>query len=350
MRTIWIGASSLANKLLKKWLKVSEKYLPHVILDNDINKAGTLLNGIPVDLVSNIRHYLIEDCEIIITSSYVSEIKAQLEKMNITNAIDYIEKERDVNIPILSRNKQLYSRKKSNRCFVIGNAPSLNLIDLNKILKEDKIMVNSFYKKAGLLDLKPNFWVLADPIFWLNEEEFFEPIINVLDNSLVDTRLFIRDEAMSSLERDIYNKENVYFYNMNDSNDTLDNDIDLTRSVPHFAQNVISPALMLAIYLKYDEIILIGCDHTWWGYSKEEIEQGVIQPHIYTKSESDIAHNMKTFQNYGYEGIQETIIRQKYEYMELDRVAKKNNIKIINATKGGYLEIFERMDYEDLFK
>lgn len=350
MKTIWIGASSLATKLLNKWLKVSNKYLPDVILDNDINKAGTLLKGIPVDLVSNIQHYLVEDCEIIITSSYVSEIKAQLEGMNITNAIDYKEKDREVSVPILSKNNQLYSRKNSNRCFVIGNAPSLNSLDLNKILKEDKIMVNSFYKKAELLDLKPNFWVLADPIFWLNEEELLYPILNVLDNSLVDTQLFIKDEALLLLERDIYHKDNVYFYNMNDSSDTINDDIDLTRAVPQFAQNVISPALMLAIYLKYEEIILIGCDHTWWGYSKEEIEQGIIHPHIYSKSERDKVHHVDFFQSHGYEGVQETIERQKYEYMELDRVARRKGIKIINATNGGYLETFERVAYEDLFK
>ncbi|WP_391120344.1 hypothetical protein [Psychrobacillus sp. L3] len=353
MNHIWIGASSLAVKLLNKWRKVHKDYSPFIILDNDPSKVGKLINGVAIDSVSNIQKYLIQEHEIIITTSFVDEVKKQLSELNITSKIiDYKAKDLEVSSNILKKNEHLLNSSKSKRCFVIGNAPSLGELDLDKIINDDKIMVNNFYKNPSLINLNPTYWMLADPLFWKKDQLFLDPILDILNGKLSNTKLFISDEALGTVKRDIIDEENIYYYHMDNCNSDISSvsEIDFTNIVPLFAQNVISTSLMLALFLKYEEIVLIGCDHTWWNYSKEEIENGVIPPHYYTKNDLDKKTSKNIFKDYGYEGIRKTIERQKQEYYQLKLIAQSKDIKILNATPGGYLEIFDRIIFEDLFR
>lgn len=353
MDYIFVGAGSLVGKLLKKWRRIDNKFLPVVILDNDPNKIGTKIEGILIDSVENIKSYFSNEVEIIITTSFVEEIRLQLSKLNITNNItDYLLKDKEFSSQLVARNIKLKNTKSSERCFVIGNGPSLDLLDLNLLKNEDKIMVNHFYKSEELLKLQPNYWMLADPLFWIEEEIFLKPIVNVLETDLINTKLLIKDESLEYLNMDITGNDNIHYYHMGMGNDYEDSvaKIDFTGKIPKFAQNVISTALMLSLDLGYKEIILLGCDHTWWNYSKEEIEGGVLPPHIYSQDRVGRKFGAETFKKLGFSGTRESIERQKYEYLELNKNAENNNMKIYNATPGGYLDIFERIEYNALFE
>ena len=41
---------------------------------------------------------------------------------------------------------ELYQREKGRRCFIIGNGPSLNITDLDKLIGEDCIGTNEIHK------------------------------------------------------------------------------------------------------------------------------------------------------------------------------------------------------------
>lgn len=335
---------------MNKWSKLSKDIYPTVLLDNDIGKVGTSLNDVPIDSVSNIRKYLEGSYEIIITTAYVSEITSQLHGMNIyENIIDYIEKDKEISKLYLEKNADLHDKKTSKRCFIIGTGPSLKDLDLQLLMNDDKIMVNHLYKNENLMELNPNFWVIADPAFWLQEKRFLDPIIDALRNKLTSTQFLIPDEALSHVTRDLISERNIYHYRLDKSANYESHTIDFTGVVPLFAQNVISAALMLAIYLKYEEIILIGCDHSWWAYSKEEIESGISIPHYYKENAKNVEYIANVIKDIGYQGLQETIRVQKKEYEALRRIAAQNGIHVCNATPGGYLESFPRKGYQELF-
>jgi hypothetical protein len=350
LRYIWIGASSLANKLMNKWSKFNKDIYPYVLLDNDNKKVGTYLKGVLIDAVINIQKYLDEPYEIIITTTFVNEIKSQLHEMGIyDNIIDYDVKDKAILRQYLEKNADLHCSKASNRCFIIGTGPSLRELDLRFVMNEDKIMVNHIDKDDELIILNPNFWVIADPVFWLHEQEFLDPVVDTLKSKLPSTQLLIPDDVLSYATRDLLQENNIHYYALDKTAKYEPVTIDFAAILPCFAQNVISVALMLAIYLKYEEIILIGCDHSWWGYSEVEIEQGVIPPHYYNENEEDIEFVVNSFKSLGYQRLQETIQIQKKEYAALRSIAEQNGLRVYNATPGGYLESFIRVRYKDLF-
>ena len=335
---------------MNKWNKLNKDICPDVLLDNDGKKVGTYLKGVPIDSVANIRKYLDKPHEIIITTAFVNEIKSQLHEMNIyENITDYIEKDKEISWQYLIKNKELHRKKTSSRCFIIGTGPSLSELDLRCVMNEDKIMVNHIDKDVELVKLNPNFWVVADPVFWLHEQEFLDPVLETLKCNLPSTQLLIPDNVLSYTSKDLLSETNIYFYTLNRTANYETVTIDFSEAVPRFAQNVISVALMLAIYLKYEEIVLIGCDHSWWGYSEAEIEQGIVVPHYYKENESDVEFVTNSFKSLGHQRLQETIEIQKKEYAALRSIAEENRLRVYNATPGGYLESFPRIRFQDLF-
>lgn len=357
---ICIGAGSLADNLIKKWVLLGVGK-PRIIFDSDINKEGKKIEGIDIVHTTKINQLIQQDEKVIITSSFVEEIKNGLIKLALTNEV-YDYKQFDLSVIqflFLNNNKPLVNSYKGKRCFIIGNGPSLRNQDLLYLKNEVKIMVNQFYRSKDLLDLKPQFWMLADPLYWEQIDEYLEPILQTVQNDLKETTLFLPQESLENLikhKKEVKNPTLKYYYmdkysDISKYSDSQSTEIDFTQTVPPFAQNVVSPSLMLALFLGFKEIYLIGCDHTWWGFNKFEVEQeGKILPYYYSKSKESIAFQRTYIRNFGYEKLQDTINRQIFEYEILNEYAKKQGAKIFNSTEGGYLETFERKDYDSIFE
>jgi len=64
---------------------------------------------------------------------------------------------------ILNRNSVFIDKYKGKRCFVIGNGPSLNKVDLSKLNGEIIIVMNFFYLNSVLEKWQPTFYCVADP-------------------------------------------------------------------------------------------------------------------------------------------------------------------------------------------
>ncbi|WP_156476407.1 hypothetical protein [Aeromonas enteropelogenes] len=336
MSVIWIGASSLAEKLFNKWIRIYGDTVPRVILDNDPQKRGRLFNGITIDLVTNINEYLQSDSKIIITSSYVAELQCQLSELGVKHSImDYSTYDSVIFSHVLNKNKQLKDKRKTDRCFIIGNGPSLKSINLSKLAQFDCIAVNHAYKSHEIVKLSPQFWILADPLFWLKSDLLLEPIINVLSTQLPDTRLLVNAEALHYFDRQKAEMENLYFYDMS-SGLATDEIIscDFSVKMQHCAQNVLCPAILLALYIGYEEICLVGFDHTWWAFTKDDILSGKVIPHVYQNTSVDDKISLDAYKELGFYGLRETIERQKLEYGYIRRLAEKRGQKIYNITSG----------------
>ena len=83
--------------------------------------------------------------------------------------------------------------------------------------------------------------------------------------------------------------------------------------------------IQLATYMGFDEIYLLGADCTYMGKQHHFIETGVVDP-----------------------GYKEASDRLFASYGEAKRYAEANGIKIYNATRGGCLELFERVDLDEI--
>ncbi|UHA57891.1 hypothetical protein KDJ21_013425 [Metabacillus litoralis] len=100
-------------------------------------------------------------------------------------------------------------------------------------------------------------------------------------------------------------------------------------------------AIQIAVYMGVKEIYLLGVDH---NFSKMLNDKGEI---IIDKTAKDyFTEEYNTDKDDLYIPNVEVSTRA---FKVAKKYADKNNIKIYNATRGGKLEVFERVDFDKLF-
>ena len=122
-------------------------------------------------------------------------------------------------------------------------------------------------------------------------------------------------------------------------------DIDLTSLAPN-PQSVSIMALEIALYMGFKTIYLIGTEHDCLVTKR--------YTHFYEYSESIVSQGNQ------YENAQgelggpfdlelESTYNLWRQYKKIKQIAERNGAKIYNATKGGILDIFERVEFDTLF-
>jgi hypothetical protein len=103
-------------------------------------------------------------------------------------------------------------------------------------------------------------------------------------------------------------------------------------------------ALAQAIYMECSPIYLLGFDHDYLA------NRGV-DHHFYTGGTLPglAATNVPLGERSTYDSELDALLHLWKNYRSLARIANKKGIKIYNATNGGYLDVFERVDFETLF-
>ena len=224
----------------------------------------------------------------------------------------------------LKKYKNIHNGK---RCFIIATGPSLTISDLQLLKKEYTFGMNSIVKNYDETDFRPTYYGIQDHIVYKAIEE---DILKWYSNS---ENVFIADRIKwhfkigkkwnifpLNMSYHAYKRwfKNEYFVKFSD---------DIFRRV-YSGFSITYSLIEIAIYMGFKEIYLIGADCNFnVNRQLHFVECGVVDLSIDTARERNIA---------GY------IVAKKY--------AEKNKVKIFNATRGGALEVFERVDLSDLIK
>ncbi len=224
---------------------------------------------------------------------------------------------------------------KGERCFLIGNGPSLSPEDLHLLKDEYTFGTNMVYKIFDQTDWRPSFHCVSDSIY--------------------ATKL--RDELYNNVKSPLFTIEKTY-HKM--TKRTLDTTYVHTIASERYKvrgnifaycmvkATVLSLAAEFAFHMGFSEIYLLGVDctnphaaggHFTDNYTTKEIAQTDIS-RIKTRMNKE---NVTT------EQIGEHIIdRSLFVYRLLKKYADRHGIKIYNATRGGNLEVFPRVRLEDV--
>lgn len=222
-----------------------------------------------------------------------------------------------------SKIKEYKQCNKGKRCFIVATGPSLDVQDLNKLYLygEDSISMNTIWHAFGSTGWRPTYYMADD-------YRVFGQLKDYKDD-LAHTICFIGDTDES------FWKEK---YNNNVLRHHLSYECTETR-YPKFSEDfsrtcymgctVTYSCMQLAVYLGYSEIYLLGVDFSYGGSGKD-----TKYTHFYQE---------KKIEAIGFEK------HVKLAYLKAKDYADSHNIKIYNATRGGKLEIFERVCFDDLF-
>ena len=104
---------------------------------------------------------------------------------------------------------------------------------------------------------------------------------------------------------------------------------DKASKVVYDGASVVYAAMQLAIYLGFNEIVLLGVD---CNYDKNKITHGA----------------GLDYTDYKYNWTKDTALTMIEGFKVAKDFADTHNIKIYNATRGGMLEVFERVKLEEM--
>jgi hypothetical protein len=119
---------------------------------------------------------------------------------------------------------------------------------------------------------------------------------------------------------------------------------DLADVVPAVI-NVPLLAIMVAMYAGCSPIYLMGLDHDWMA-------TGGRLGHFFAGPTIE-NHPSETKANHApprYRWLLETQLDLWRSYEALDAVARRTGTRILNATDGGFLDVFPRASYAELFR
>lgn len=233
---------------------------------------------------------------------------------------------------------QLKDTHKEERCFIIGNGPSLCTEDLEKLKYEFTFASNRIYEMFDRTTWRPTVYISVD-------EDFLKKEFVNIDNVKCDLKLL---PYYLPIDNEKKLRENIILiwvgakrFRVNEPPFYADKSAYIPTSVTKgFSEGrtVTFYAIQMALYMGFREIYLLGVD---FNYSRVLDENGRI--HVIDGIEDYF--NQKTYDTtcmcYG---------PTKYAYTVAREYCDAHNIIIRNATRGGKLEVFERVNFDNLFE
>lgn len=314
--------------------------------DNDPAKVGTIIDGKKVisfdELLSIHRKYTIV---ISVSKRYAKYVKLQLIKHRIFAT-------KKLWMPINYKVEQLKNKYRGQRCFIVCPGPSLRFEDLDKLHDYNEICFscNKIYKAFNKTNWRPKFYVAIDPFLLLKE---IENLVSLNIENLFIRRNFYSNDCLRRLKEyrpenfdtSILDKENVFLLSCRLSS------WDYTK-IPKFSKDpsqfiyssgtVTFAMLQLAFYMGFKKIYIIGADNDF-----SDVMKGNDKNHYFIKDYYKKGENNSYL--YDEESIKSIIIRSEKSFISVKRHAYFTKTKVYNATRGGKLEIFRRVDFDTLF-
>jgi len=220
----------------------------------------------------------------------------------------------------------LKNSKKGKRCFLIGNGPSLKVEDLERLAGEDCFGANEIHRIFSKTTWRPLYYVIADRYSKSTPEEIrdIDCKIVFLGDYYWRYNTVLRKDAICFHEHMGYSTDHFAF-----SND-ISKMIVVAPTVSYFS-------MQISAYLGYSEVYLLGFDHSYsFEIDKKGriIETGKGNTHFYQDEKvKDIIGNVRG-------------MTKAYEAFK--KYADEHGIVVKNATRGGKLEVFERVDFDTL--
>jgi hypothetical protein len=230
--------------------------------------------------------------------------------------------------------KDLKGKHSGKRCFIIGNGPSLNDLDLSLLKDEITFGVNAIYTNFQKMGFYPTYYVVED---MLVAEDRAEEI-----NAYTESIKFFPNYVKHCIRR----VGNQAYFNFVQSFDALGYPAfsqDFSHRV-YFGGTVSYVCLQLAYHMGFDEVYLIGFDHS---YSIPE--QAIREGNVITSTTEDPNHFNSEYFGKGKRWHNPMLDRMEKSYIVARRMYEAENRTIINASSGGKLEVFDRIEFLSLF-
>jgi hypothetical protein len=262
---------------------------------------------------------------------------------------------------LICKNSQIININAGKRCFILGTAPSIQDINLEYLKNESVIFINSFYNHSEFDKLFNNVpegkYFVVPPIHKSLDENDWVKLLQDLEAKVnPNITLFLGlDNYKKSLrylikERHLLKDFNIHYYYAGIQTNLgyykfRSRHIDISKPVWTASTGSVY-ALIVAISLGFQDIYLLGIDHSY--LFSEEPGTFRFYDSLNSKNEDkEIRENIKL-----QDKSQNTIIlKGTWEAFEQYRLLLKNSGRnIVNLSPTGIVDVFERKSISDIFQ
>ena len=246
-------------------------------------------------------------------------------------------------LQIVQANSRLKDRHAGQRCFILATGPSIKHQPVRQLAGEHCIAVSNFFVHPDYRAIRPRYHCIAPFHAPITEDGWQEWLKQASAATGDAALLFGLPDLQRNTRQGNFEQREKYFLNFSGSMEQLEaHGVDLTRILPP-PQSVTIMALYAAIYMGFNEICLLGCDHDWILHLNTST-------HFY--DETQHALHRGGYNEWSAPAL-DTYFRDYMQlwkqYRALGQIAQRRGCRIINATQGGLLDVFPRMPFETIF-
>ena len=281
--------------------------------------------------------------KIVTNSDFLSSVRRKFRLIRIENNYKKM-KESYLKTSYPKKIQELKEIHKGDRCFIIGNGPSLKSEDLEEIYNKgiDSFAFNRVYLIYDKTNWRPTYYMCQDRNLIQSLKDHY---------STCKEKVFLGYQAKFEYGIDVP-KVTYYLCDNRSCNDlvtSLDFSSDASLGVIDGA-SVTYSAIQIAVYMGYKEIYLLGVDHNFshtLDKNRRIVEHKDVKNDYFDSRYKDA---FRQFEEKGkvYAAPDKEMIETAFKSAKL--YCEEHGIKIYNATRGGKLEVFPRISLEEVLK
>ena len=232
--------------------------------------------------------------------------------------------------------RSLKNKHRGRRGFVIGNGPSLRMEDLDLLRDEITIASNKVYLAFEKTAWRPDYFTCVDALVWRKICDLIH-----LHTPAIHLPAYLASAGLPDDSCEVH-----YWRQVRTARPYNGNDIEFSEDLSIHAfggYTVTFENLQLAAHIGLNPIILVGCDHYYAGESDVQADSPI-------KAGAGNNHFVEGYRQPG-ETVNPAMIEIMNNAFRHARLyAQRTGCRILNATRGGHLDIFERADFDLLVK
>lgn len=231
--------------------------------------------------------------------------------------------------------RKLRNQYAGRRAFVIGNGPSLRMEDLDRIKDEVSFASNKIYLAFETTDWRPTYHLLENDVVLKELAGEIPKWAHQVALSYDAFKYMPRHQHILYYTRDFYTNPSIPQFQLRPLGHV------------HMGYSVLYSCLQFAYYFGIREVYLLGVDFSYdFGAKKRTKEIGKTQEF---ESAGESNHFHPDYKKAGDTWFDPNLEHQLLAFEKAGEVYRRAGGCIYNATRGGKLEVFPRVEFDSLF-
>ena len=255
---------------------------------------------------------------------------------------------------LIKTNINLKNKHKGEKCFILGSGPSINDEDLKPLKNEIVFALNNFYVHDDFSEImrgEVEKYYMTAPIHPPQTETEWKDWFSDMEQHMPkNVNLIFGISNQNNNIKSILDHHNLfvnfkkYWYyagiNINDYYNYKPRDIDITR-MTWIADTISIYSIIVAIYMGFSEIYLLGMDHNYICNNKSNYRFYKDGIHQNDEDERMLKDTSLT------KHLSFSIYKIFHQY---ELLSNNSDTEIYNTSRNSLLDIFEYVTFKDIIK